>query len=215
MTTFFIITIFVLGCAAITMEDWLKINKTATILFVSVILWTIYALTAEQLVVVHSLFEHLTEASELIIYLLGGMTIVELIDRHGGFNPISSRIKTRRNLYLLWIIAIVSFCLAAVIDNLTTAIVMIVVLRKIIPQRKLRWMYFGIVVLASNAGGAFSPIGDVTTVMLWLKGNITTMPTIVDLFLPSLMSVLLPLIIVSFMIRGELKINPTLKKPDE
>jgi Na+/H+ antiporter NhaD/arsenite permease-like protein len=227
------------------MEDVLKINKTATVLLISVILWMVYTLTAEQFVLLYnadafrefiehnnlsslsfseqvkkfvvefSLFEHVSEAAELVIYLIGGMTIVELIDKHGGFNPISNRIKTRKNLYLLWIIAAVSFCLGAVIDNLTTAIVMIVVLRKIIPQRKIRWMYCGIVVLASNAGGAFSPIGDVTTVMLWLKGNITTIPTMTDLFLPSLVSVLVPLIIVSFMIKGELKINPTRVKKDE
>ena len=235
MTVFFIVAIFILGYAFITMEDSLKINKSATALCLSVILWTIYVLNAEQFVPVfnaeafaqfvaergigglsiseqinkfvveHSILEHVAEIAEIILFLMGAMTIVELIDKHGGFNFVNSRIKTRKKRYLLWLICGMTFVLSAILDNLTTTIVMIMVLRKLISVRKLRWLFAGMVVLSANAGGAFSPIGDITTIMLWIKGNITTLPTITQVFLPSLASVLVPLIILSFSMKGSVK----------
>ena len=237
MTVFFIVTIFILGYALITTEDHFKINKTATALCLSVILWTIYVLNAEhfvpiynaaafnqfiaehglsslsfseqinKFVVEHSILEHVAEIAEIILFLMGAMTIVELIDKHGGFNFVNNRITTRNMLYLLWIVSSATFILSAILDNLTTAIVMIMVLRKLVAYKKLRWIFAGVVILAANAGGAFSPIGDVTTIMLWIKGNITTVPTITKIFIPSLVSVLVPVIYLSFRLRHRTEVQ--------
>ncbi|MDR2906939.1 MAG: sodium:proton antiporter NhaD, partial [Bacteroidales bacterium] len=197
MTIFFIVAIFILGYALITMEDHFKINKTATALLLSVVLWTIYV-TNFTIDIDHVILQHVAEITEIILFLMGAMTIVELIDKHGGFNFVNNRITTRNMLALLWIVGGVTFFLSAILDNLTTAIVMIMVLRKLIAYKKLRWIFASVVIISANAGGAFSPIGDVTTIMLWIKGNITTMPTITKLFLPSLAAMLAPLIYLSF-----------------
>lgn len=200
MTIFFIVAIFILGYALITMEDHLKINKTATALLLSVTLWTIYV-TNFTIDIDRIILDHVAEITEIILFLMGAMTIVELIDKHGGFNFVNNRITTRNMLMLLWIVGGTTFILSSILDNLTTAIVMIMVLRKLVAYKKLRWIFAGVVIIAANAGGAFSPIGDVTTIMLWIKGNITTVPTITKLFLPSLTSVLVPLIYLSFRLR--------------
>lgn len=167
---------------------------------------------AEQIrnfIVEHSILEHVGEIAEIILFLMGAMTIVELIDSHGGFNFVNSRITTRKKVKLMWIVTFMTFFLSAVLDNLTTAIVMVMVLRKLIAKREERWLYAAMVILAANAGGAFSPIGDVTTIMLWIQGNISSMPTILSLFLPSLASVLVPLIAVSFMLKGDVEPGDT------
>ncbi|MCB0477670.1 MAG: sodium:proton antiporter NhaD [Crocinitomicaceae bacterium] len=152
----------------------------------------------------HGLMHHLYEIASILFFLLGAMTIVELVDAHEGFSVITDRIKTTNKVKLLWVIAILTFFFSAALDNLTTSIVMISLLRKLIKDQTTRWFFAGFVIIAANAGGAWSPIGDVTTTMLWIKGQLPDTVTIVqDLFLPSLISVLVPLIIISFTMKGE------------
>ncbi|MDD4610096.1 MAG: sodium:proton antiporter NhaD [Bacteroidaceae bacterium] len=145
---------------------------------------------------------HLGDISETLFFLLGAMTIVELIDQHGGFNFITQRIKTRKIRTLLWTIAFISFFLSALLDNLTTSIIMIMLVRKIITHRELRWWMCGVIIIAANTGGAWSPIGDVTTIMLWVKGNITALPTVTHLILPSLVAMVVPLLFITYRLRG-------------
>lgn len=150
----------------------------------------------------NQILDYIAEIAEILFFLMGAMTIVEIVDQHGGFNVITNRIKTRKKVHLLWIISIITFFMSSVLDNLTTSIVMIALLRKLISKRQYRWLYAGIVIVAANAGGAWSPIGDVTTIMLWIKGNITTAGIVPSLFLPSLVSIIVPLIILSFYVKG-------------
>ena len=142
------------------------------------------------------------EIAEILFFLMGAMTIVEIVDQHGGFNVITNRIKTRNKVQLLWIISVITFFMSAALDNLTTSIVMIALLRKLISRRQYRWLYAGMVIISANAGGAWSPIGDVTTIMLWIKGNVTTAGIVPQLFLPSLVSMIVPLTILSFYLKG-------------
>ena len=146
--------------------------------------------------------EHIGDIAETLLFLMGAMTIVELVDVHGGFAFITDRITTRNKHRLLWAIAILTFFMSAILDNMTTAIVMIMMLRKLIANYKERWLFGSIIVIAANCGGAWSPIGDVTTIMLWIKGNITTLPTISRLFLPSLVSMLIPVVIANRLLHG-------------
>lgn len=154
------------------------------------------------------LIEILGELSSTIFFLLAAMTIVEIIDKYGGFRIITERIKNRKRVGLLWILSIITFFLSAILDNLTTAIVMVALLRKLIGDKQDRWFFAGMVIIAANAGGAWSPIGDVTTIMLWVKGNVTTMNVIYKLILPSIVSLFVPLIILSFKMKGEI-VTPT------
>lgn len=151
------------------------------------------------------LLHHLGEIAEILFFLLGAMTIVEIIDHHQGFKTITDRIRTTKKVKLLWIIGILTFFMSAVLDNLTTTIVMVALLRKLISDRPTRWFFASMVVLAANAGGAWSPIGDVTTIMLWVKGQVTTVPIIIDVFIPSLLNILVPLIILSFTMKGNVE----------
>ncbi|MDR1793698.1 MAG: sodium:proton antiporter NhaD [Bacteroidales bacterium] len=199
-----IIVIFVLGYTMIALEHPLKINKSATALFLAVILWGIYALMGGF----HNnseLVEHLGSTSEILFFLLGAMTIVETVDRHNGFAIITDRITTTNKRKLLWVISLITFFMSSVLDNLTTSIVMCALLRKLIDEQKERWFFAGMVILAANAGGAWTPIGDVTTIMLWIKGNITAAAIMRETFLPSLVSLVIPLTILSFKMKGNLK----------
>jgi len=153
----------------------------------------------------HQLFEHLSEISSILFFLIGAMTIVETIDAHEGFSVITDKIKTTKKVKLLWIIGLLSFFFSAALDNLTTSIVMISLLRKLIDNQQDRWMFAGLVIISANAGGAWSPIGDVTTTMLWIGGQITTVNIITKLFVPSFITLLIPLIYLSFRFRGEVK----------
>ena len=146
--------------------------------------------------------DHLGEISETLFFLIGAMTIVELIDVHGGFSIITNRIATRNKRSLLWLIALLTFFMSAVLDNMTTAIVMVMLIRRIIPAQKDRWLFASIIIIAANSGGAWSPIGDVTTIMLWVKGNVTSLPLVESLLLPSLVSTLVPVLIASRMMHG-------------
>ena len=209
-----IIITFIIGYVAITLEHSIKINKAATALVTGVICWTIYILfQPDKHLVNEQLMEHLGEVSGILFFLLGAMTIVELIDAHDGFQIITDKIKTKSAVRLLWIISIITFFLSAILDNLTTTIVIVSLLRKIITDKERRLFFVGITVLAANAGGAWSPLGDVTTTMLWIGGQITALNIIKELFIPSVFCLLIPLIIVSFRMKGT--IQATIKSETE
>ena len=199
-----ITAIFILGYAAIAFEHPLRINKVASALLTGVLCWAAYILlSSDKAVVSDSLTQHLGNLSGILFFLMGAMTIVELIDAHDGFEVIISRITTTDKRKLLWIISIITFFLSAVLDNLTTAIVMVSLFRKLIGDRNDRIFFAGMIVIAANAGGAWSPIGDVTTTMLWIGGQITSWNIILKLFIPSLICLLAPLIAISFIMKGK------------
>ncbi len=196
--------VFILGYAAIAFEHPIKINKTASALLTGVLCWTIYVLSGlgETHQIVESLSHHLGSVAEILFFLLGAMTIVELVDAHHGFKVITDRISTRNVMKLMWIISIVTFFLSSVLDNLTTAIVMVSLLRKLLPAGEMRKLFAGIVIIAANAGGAWSPIGDVTTTMLWIGGQVTTVNIMKMLFIPSVVSLIVPLLYLSYTMRN-------------
>ena len=205
----FLLVIFVIGYAAITLEHSIKINKTATALITAVLCWTLIVLNADNKeVVVESLTHHLSAISEIVFFLLGAMTIVELIDAHDGFQNISEAIKTTNKTKLIWLIAIITFFLSAVLDNLTSTIVMISILNKLVQDKKVKWLLLGLVIISSNAGGAWSPIGDVTTTMLWIGGQITPLNIIKQVFLASLVSMVVPALIINYLIKGPITLKP-------
>jgi Na+/H+ antiporter NhaD/arsenite permease-like protein len=198
-----IIAIFVLGYTAIVLEQPLKINKAASALLTGVLCWTVYVLFAPNRdAVAEQLLHHLGNLSGILFFLMGAMTIVEIIDAHDGFEVITRRITTNSKRKLLWIICLLTFFLSAALDNLTTAIVMASMTRKLLADKKDRMFLVGMIVIAANAGGAWSPIGDVTTTMLWIGGQITSGNIIIKLILPSLVCLLVPLTVVSFIVKG-------------
>ena len=161
----------------------------------------------------HDLDHHLVEISEILFFLLGAMTIVETVDQHQGFKLITDRIKTTNKVKLLWVLSILTFFMSATLDNLTTTIVMVALLRKLISDQKTRWFFASMVVLAANAGGAWSPIGDVTTIMLWIGGQITALSIITNVIFPSVITMIVPLLIVTFTVKGEVE-RPILDSAD-
>lgn len=198
------IVIFVLGYAAIALEHPLKINKSATALLLAAIIWAVYALLGPG-ISSENLIEHLGDTSEILFFLLGAMTIVEIVDKHDGFSIITNKITTTNKRKLLWIIGILTFFMSSVLDNLTTSIVMCALLRKLIADQKTRWFFCGMVILGANAGGAWSPIGDVTTIMLWIGGQVTAGKIIMETFIPALVSIVVPLIAISMTMKGEVE----------
>ena len=196
MATSLLITIFILGYFAIAFEQPLKLNKAAAALLTGVLCWTIYILQSPSSATVSKqLFEHLGEIASVLFFLLGAMTIVELIDSHGGFEMITQKITTTSKQRLLFIVTGITFLLSALLDNLTTAIVMTSLCAKILSEKEDRRWFAGMIVIAANAGGAWSPIGDVTTTMLWIGGQITAFNIIRELLLPSLLCCTVPLLI--------------------
>ncbi|MGZ3845403.1 MAG: sodium:proton antiporter NhaD [Flavisolibacter sp.] len=201
-----IIMAFVIGYTAIAFEHTIKINKAATALITGVLCWTLYiSFSSDKAIVVANLLRHLGELSQILFFLLGAMTIVELIDAHDGFEIITKRITTRNKVKLLWIIALLAFFLSAVLDNLTTAIVMISLVRKLIADKQDKLLFAGMVIIAANAGGAWSPIGDVTTTMLWIGGQITAGNIIIKLIVPSLVAMIVPLLVMQLSLNGEVQ----------
>ena len=199
------LVVFVLGYAAIALEHQLKIDKAAAALVTGVVTWTLYIMTTNDTHHVEEhLLHHLSEISSILFFLIGAMTIVELVDAHEGFSVITDKIKTTNKVKLMWIIGVLSFFFSAALDNLTTSIVMVSLLRKLIEDQKDRWFFAGMVVVAANAGGAWSPIGDVTTTMLWIKGQITAAGIIKVLIIPSIFTLLAPLAILSFRMKGNI-----------
>jgi len=225
------ILVFVLGYLAIALEHPLKIDKAAPALLIGSLVWVFYMFGVEDILnmgfssawkhhlnlyplenniegmrhfLVHNqIIEHLGEISEILFFLLGAMTIVEIVDQHHGFKVITDKIKTTNKVKLLWVLSFLTFFMSAALDNLTTTIVMVALLRKLIDDKQTRWFFASMIVLAANAGGAWSPIGDVTTIMLWIGGQVTAMKIIVGVFLPSLVCMIVPLLIVSFTQKGD------------
>ncbi len=204
-----LVIIFVIAYAAIALEHPLNINKSASALIGAGLLWTIYALSAgDPLLVSEQLGESVMGTAQIIFFLMGAMTIVELVDAHHGFDVITSRIKTSKLSTLLWLVGFVTFFLSAMLDNLTTTIVMISLMRKLLADHKDRLFFAGIIVIAANAGGAWTPIGDVTTTMLWIGGQITTLAIMKGVFLPSLVNLVVPLAVTAYALRGRDVIMP-------
>jgi Na+/H+ antiporter NhaD/arsenite permease-like protein len=200
-----LLIIFVIGYFLITIEHTIQINKSATALITAVICWILIILNSDDKVhVISELEHHLSSISEILFFLLGAMTIVEIIDSHDGFRLITERIKTANKTKLIWLISVITFCLSAVLDNLTSTIVMISILNKLIEDKKVKWFLLGLVIIASNAGGAWSPIGDVTTTMLWIGGQITPMNIIKQTFFASLISMVIPTLIIDYKIKGDI-----------
>tara|TARA_B100002052_G_C15887183_1_gene602114 strand:- start:1370 stop:2659 length:1290 start_codon:yes stop_codon:yes gene_type:complete len=196
--------LFILGYLAIAFEHSIKIDKAASALFLGGICWTVFAFTGESISSLeYEIQHHIIHISEILFFLFGAMTIVELIDTHQGFSIITDKIKTTNKLKLIWIISAISFFFSAVLDNLATAIVMSSLITKIIKDKRDIWMFGGMVILAANAGGAWSPIGDVTTIMLYAKQYVSE-NIIVDIFIPSLVCAIVPLIYLSFKIKGNI-----------
>ena len=199
------IVIFILGYLAIALEHPIKVDKAASALITGVLVWTLFVLSgADQNFIEEQLLHHLSEISSILFFLLGAMTIVELVDAHEGFSIITDKITTKNRVKLLWIVSVLTFFFSAALDNLTTTIVMVSLLRKLIDDKYERWFFAGIVVVAANAGGAWSPIGDVTTTMLWIGGQLTTMTIIKTLIVPSIVAMIVPLTVLSFTMKGEI-----------
>ncbi len=212
MTTLIII-IFIAGYLAIAFEQPLKINKAASALLTGVICWSVYALAGSSSeLVAENLAHHLSEIAGILFFLLGAMVIVELIDAHDGFEIITERITTTDKRKLVWIVGIITFFLSAVLDNLTTTIVMVSMLRKFIPAHKDRLMFAGLIVISANAGGAWSPIGDVTTTMLWIGKQITTANIIIKTIIPSLVCFIVPAFVISRQMKGVVELMPEKKE---
>jgi Na+/H+ antiporter NhaD/arsenite permease-like protein len=198
-----LILIFFISYAAIALEHPLKINKSASALVGAGLLWTVYAVLAGDAAKVGAqLGESVMATAQIVFFLLGAMAIVEVVDAHRGFDVITQRIRTSKLSSLMWLVGVVTFFLSAILDNLTTAIVMISLMRKLLARGEDRLFFAGIIVIAANAGGAWSPIGDVTTTMLWIGGQITSLAIIERVFLPSAVSLFVPLAITAFTLRG-------------
>jgi len=205
--------IFVLGYIAIALEHPLKINKSATALLIGVLTWTVYILVSPDKGLVNTqLEEHFGNLSQILFFLLGAMTIVEMVDSHDGFRIITNVIHSTKKQSLMWIIGIISFLLSSVLDNMTTTIVIVSLLRKLIHDPKDRLLFAGIVVIAANAGGAWTPIGDVTTTMLWIGEQISTGNIMMKLFLPSVACLVVPLIFLSFKLKGNVERPEAIKE---
>jgi Na+/H+ antiporter NhaD/arsenite permease-like protein len=199
-----IILLFIVGYIAITMESRIHIDKAATALVTGVLCWLFYFLSGEPLLKVEDqLYEHLSNIAAILFFLLGAMTIVEVVDSHNGFNLITDTIHTKSKTKLLILVTIITFFLSAILDNLTTAIVMTSLCAKLLNDKKDRLWFVSMVIIAANAGGAWSPLGDVTTTMLWIGGQITAMNIIVKTILPSIVVALVPLIILSSKFKGQ------------
>lgn len=209
MLTTSLIVVFVIAYAAIALEHPLKVNKSASALLGAGVLWTIYAMsTGDHHKISHELGHSLMGTAQIAFFLIGAMTIVEVVDSHNGFEVITKRIRTKELSTLMWLVGIVTFFLSAVLDNLTTTIVMISLMRKLLSNHADRLFFAGIIVIAANAGGAWSPIGDVTTTMLWIGGQITTINIITSVFLPAVVSLAVPLAITAFVLRGKPVVGP-------
>lgn len=186
------IIVFVAGYICIASEHVLHINKATFALILCGVLWSIYALGGHDPHLSEDMITALGDTCEIVVFLIGAMTIVELIDRYGGFNILVLRIHARHKKGLLWVLALVAFVLSAILDNMTTTIIMVMMLRRMLSDQKERWIFASVIVIAANAGGAWSPIGDITTIMLWMKNYVSSVDLIENLFVPSLVAVVVP-----------------------
>ncbi len=203
MISTLLIVIFIAGYTAIALEHQIRINKAASALITGVLCWTVYILHSDTAhTVSEELLAHLGDIASILFFLLGAMTIVELIDSHDGFDIITQKIKTNSKQKVLLIVTALTFFLSALLDNLTTAIVMTSLCTKILTDKEHRLWFAGMIVIAANAGGAWSPLGDVTTTMLWIGGQVTAGNIIKQLILPSMAACIIPALIVSWRFRG-------------
>lgn len=213
--TLAIILAFVLGYMAIALESFTRVNKAAIALLMFVVCWTIFAIAPEEYItgvapgemmsrINDIISHHLGDTATTIFFLMGAMTIVEVVDQNGGFNFVRDLLRTTSKRTLMWRIAFLAFALSAILDNLTTSIVMVMLLRKLVRDPKDRMIYASLIVISANAGGAFSPIGDVTTIMLWNGGMVTATGVITQLFIPSLVAMVVPALIMQHKLKGEL-----------
>lgn len=208
-----LVIIFVIAYAAIALEHPIKINKSASALIGAGLLWTVYSFsTNDHSIVGHQLSESLATIAQIVFFLIGAMTIVEVIDAHNGFEVITSRIKTTKLSSLMWLVGFVTFFLSAILDNLTSTIVMVSLMKKLLDKQEDRLLLAAMIVISANAGGAWSPIGDVTTTMLWIGGQITALAIIKGLFIPSLVNLIVPLSIVVHTIKGKVIVSPLKKE---
>ncbi len=223
--TIFIVTLFAIGYLCIALESLTRINKAAIALLMCVGCWTLLMMAPGVYYpeipadgVLHHVAEviehHLGDAGGTLFFLMGAMTIVEIVDSNGGFNFVRDTIETHSKRKLLWRVAFITFFLSAILDNLTTSIVMIMVLRKLVQSHEERIVYAALVIISANSGGAFSPIGDVTTIMLWIKGVITTQGVLTEIFIPSLVSMLIPAFMMQYMLKGQFEKEQNLPKAE-
>ena len=214
--TLVIVIVFILGYACIAMESVIKVNKAAIALLMFIGCWTLFMIDPSAYLILESgediirkateiIEDHLGETASTLFFLMGAMTIVELVDQNGGFDFVRTSLRTTSKRKLLWRIVFMTFFLSAILDNLTTSIVMIMVLHKLVAERTDRLIYAGMVVIAANSGGAFSPIGDVTTIMLWNVGTVTSTGVITEIFVPSLVSMVIPTFILQYSLKGKLE----------
>lgn len=210
-----LVIVFIVAYAAIALEHPIQINKSASALIGAGLLWTIYALAGGD---AHSVGEELGESvmatAQIVFFLMGAMTIVEVVDAHNGFTVITRRIRTTQLSSLMWLVGFVTFFLSSVLDNLTTTIVMISLMRKLLARHEDRLFFAGIIVIAANSGGAWSPIGDVTTTMLWIGGQITTLTIMSSVFIPAILSMVVPLAVTAYLMRGKPVESPQLAEGD-
>ena len=195
------IVIFVIGYVLITLEHTLHMNKATFALLTCGVLWTIYALLGNDPHMHEAIVNQLGDACEIVVFLIGAMTIVEIIDRYGGFSLITENINAKSKRHLLWIMCSLSFAMSAVLDNMTTTIIMVMMLRRLLSDQKDRWLFAGLIVIAANAGGAFSPIGDVTTIMLWMDEKVSSMGLIINLLIPSIVAMVVPVLIAQYSLK--------------
>ena len=208
-----LVFVFVVAYAAIALEHPIKVNKSASALVGAGLLWTIYALLGgDSHKVSEQLGESVMSTAQIVFFLMGAMTIVEVVDAHNGFDVITKRIRTAKLSSLMWLVGFVTFFLSSILDNLTTTIVMISLMRKLLARHDDRLFFAGIIVIAANSGGAWSPIGDVTTTMLWIGGQITTLAIIQAVFLPSVVSMVVPLAVTAYVLRGRPVEAPAVKE---
>jgi Na+/H+ antiporter NhaD/arsenite permease-like protein len=205
-----LVIVFVLAYAAIALEHPIKINKSASALIGAGLLWTIYALgSGDAKAVSAELGESLMGTAQIVFFLIGAMTIVEVVDAHNGFQVITSRIRTSKLSTLMWLVGFVTFFLSAILDNLTTTIVMVSLMKKLLDKRDDRLFFAGIIIIAANSGGAWTPIGDVTTTMLWIGGQITTAAVMKGVFIASMANMLVPLAVIAWVLRGKPVVPPS------
>jgi len=200
------IVVFILGYTAIAFEHPIKVDKAASALIIGGLGWALFAFSGvDHHTLTHEIQHHIVDIAEILFFLLGAMTIVELVDAHEGFSIITDKITTNKKVYLIWILSVITFFFSAVLDNLTTSIVMAALLGKLIKDKETLWLFAGIVILAANAGGAWSPIGDVTTIMLWIGGQVSAENIITSVFIPSIVCAVVPLIYLTVKLKGDIE----------
>lgn len=210
-----IVTIFIIAYAAIAFEHPIKINKSASALVGAGLLWTVYAvLKGDPALIDQQLNESVSGTAQIVFFLIGAMTIVEVIDAHNGFEVITSLIRTRSQVTLMWLVGFVTFFLSAILDNMTTTIVMISLMKKLLDNQDDRLFFASMIVIAANAGGAWSAIGDVTTTMLWIGGQITPLAIVKGVFLASLINLVVSLAVVAWLLKGRMVVAPPGQKDE-